>query len=75
MDAESKFIVGNNLPVLVNTVTVELESRFEVYRSIREIFVKEVKSVAIIEENLTAKPGSNLLRVRLKMAVAYNGKE
>ncbi|EJW21313.1 hypothetical protein IMCC14465_11090 [alpha proteobacterium IMCC14465] len=75
VDAESKFIVGNNLPVLVNTVTVELESRFEVYRSIREIFVKEVKSVAIIEENLTAKPGSNLLRVRLKMAVAYNGKE
>ncbi|NCG10019.1 MAG: hypothetical protein GWP33_02805, partial [Alphaproteobacteria bacterium] len=75
VDAESKFIVGNNLPVLVNTVTVELESRFEVYRSIREIFVKEVKSVAIIEENLTAKPGSNLLKVRLKMAVAYNGKE
>lgn len=75
VDAENKFIVGNNLPVLVNTVTVELESRFEVYRSIREIFVKEVKSVAIIEENLTAKPGSNLLKVRLKMAVAYNGKE
>ena len=75
VDAESKFIVGNNLPVLVNTVTVELESRFEVYRSIREIFVKEVKSVAIIEENLTAKPGSNLLKVRLKMAVAYNGKD
>ena len=75
VDAESKFIIGNNLPVLVNTVTVELESRFEVYRSIREIFVKEVKSVAIIEENLTAKPGSNLLKVRLKMAVAYNGKE
>ena len=75
VDAENKFIVGNNLPVLVNTVTVELESRFEVYRSIREIFVKEVKSVAIIEENLTAKPGSNLLIVRLKMAVAYNGKE
>ena len=75
VDAESKFIVGNNLPVLVNTVTVELESRFEVYRSIREIFVKEVKSIAIIEENLTAKPGSNLLKVRLKMAVAYNGKD
>ena len=45
MDAESKFIIGNNLPVLVNTITVELESRFKIYQSIRKEFIDEIKNV------------------------------
>ena len=75
MDAESKFIVGNNLPVLINTVTVELESRFKIYQSIRQEFIDEIKNVAIIEESLIAKQDTNLLSVSLKMAIALKGKE
>ena len=75
MDAESKFIVGNNLPVLINTVTVELESRFKIYQSIRREFIDEIKNVAIIEESLIAKQDTNLLSVSLKMAIALKGKE
>ena len=75
VDAESKFIVGNNLPVLINTVTVELESRFKIYQSIRQEFIDEIKNVAIIEESLIAKQDTNLLSVSLKMAIALKGKE
>ena len=75
VDAESKFIVGNNLPVLVNTVTVQLESRFEIYQSLRKEFIDEIKNVAIIEESLIAKQDTNLLSVSLKMAIALKGKE
>ena len=75
VDAESKFIIGNNLPVLVNTVTVELESRFDVYQSIRKEFIDEIKNVAIIEESLIAKQDTNLLSVSLKMAIALKGKK
>ena len=75
MDAESKFIIGNNLPVLVNTITVELESRFKIYQSIRKEFIDEIKNVAIIEESLIAKQDTNLLSVSLKMAIALKGKE
>jgi hypothetical protein len=75
VDAESKFIVGNNLPVLVNTVTVQLESRFEIYQSLRKEFIDEIKNVAIIEESLIANQDTNLLNVSLKMAIALKGKE
>ena len=75
VDAESKFIVGNNLPVLVNTVTVELESRFEIYQSLRKEFIDEIKNVAIIEESLIANQDTNLLNISLKMAIALKGKE
>ena len=75
VDAESKFIIGNNLPVLVNTFTVELESRFKIYQSIRKEFIDEIKNVAIIEESLIAKQDTNLLSVSLKMAIALKGKE
>ena len=75
VDAESKFIIGNNLPVLVNTITVELESRFKIYQSIRKEFIDEIKNVAIIEESLIAKQDTNLLSVSLKMAIALKGKE
>jgi hypothetical protein len=75
VDAESKFIVGNNLPVLVNTVTVQLESRFEIYQSLRKEFIDEIKNVAIIEESLIANQDTNLLNISLKMAIALKGKE
>lgn len=75
VDAESKFIIGNKLPVLVNTITVELESRFKIYQSIRKEFIDEIKNVAIIEESLIAKQDTNLLSVSLKMAIALKGKE
>ena len=75
IDPESSLQLGKAVNVSVNIVTMEIESRYEIYRSIREIFMKEIKSVYVIEEVLTTKPKSNVLKIKLKMAVAYGGEK
>lgn len=75
IDPESSLQLGKAVNVSVNIVTMEIESRYEIYRSIREIFMKEIKSVYVIEEVLTTKPNSNVLKIKLKMAVAYGGEK
>ena len=50
---------------------LELQTRFDVYQNIRHIFMEQMRSVNVIEEKITARPGENELNVRLKMAVVY----
>ncbi|MGC6475403.1 MAG: hypothetical protein ACON41_02025 [Parvibaculales bacterium] len=48
-----------------------LQTRFDIYRNIRNIFMEQMGSVTVLEEKITAMPGSNELDIKLKMAVVY----
>ncbi len=50
---------------------LSLQSRFDVYQNIRNIFMEQMGSVTVLEEKITAMPGSNELDIKLKMAVVY----
>ncbi len=52
-------------------MALEIQSRFDVYQSIRNIFIEQLSSVSVIEEKITALPGENELNIKLKMAIVY----
>ncbi len=43
-----------------------LQSRFDVYQNIRNIFMEQMGSVTVLEEKITAMPGSNELDIKLQ---------
>ena len=74
IDTSFNFTIGNNIPAKVNKIKLNLFGKFETYQSIRSSFLKKIQNFSIIEESLSALPGTNLLNINLEIAVIYNGK-
>jgi len=75
IDSSINFNLGNNIPVKVNKIKINLIGKFETYQSIRSTFLKKIKNFSIIQENLSALPGTNFLNINLEISVIYNGKD
>ena len=74
IDSSINFTLGNNIPVKVNKIKINLIGKFETYQSIRSTFLKKIQNFSIIQENLSALPGTNFLNINLEISVIYNGK-
>ena len=74
IDTTINFTIGNNIPTKVNKIKLNLIGKFETYQSIRSSFLKKIQNFSIIQENLSALPGTNLLNINLEISVIYNGK-
>ena len=74
IDSSINFNLGNNIPVKVNKIKINLIGKFETYQSIRSTFLKKIQNFSIIQENLSALPGTNFLNISLEISVIYNGK-
>ena len=74
IDTTINFTLGNNIPAKVNKIKLNLIGKFETYQSIRSTFLEKIQNFSIIQENLSALPGTNLLNINLEISVIYNGK-
>ena len=74
IDSSINFTLGNNIPVKVNKIKINLIGKFETYQSIRSTFLKKIQNFSIIQESLSALPGTNFLNINLEISVIYNGK-
>ena len=73
LDVKNSVLGRDGFNVKVNIITLNIEARYETYRMIRETFIKEIKTVSIIDESFIAHPNYPFLSITVKMAVAYAG--
>lgn len=71
VDESQNTKIGKNGIVETVIVDMHLQTRFDIYRNIREIFMKKIGAVKVISETMVAKPNSNLLDIKIKMGVTY----
>ncbi|MDD9797682.1 MAG: hypothetical protein OXT03_00990 [Alphaproteobacteria bacterium] len=71
IDKVHSVVIGTDKKIEIKIIDLEVETRFDIYRAIREIFIKEASSVTILEERITAAPNKANLRINLKIEAAY----
>ena len=74
IDTTLNLTIANNTSLKVNKIKLNLIGNFETYQSIRSIFLKKIQNFSIIQESLSALPGTNFLNINLEISVIYNGK-
>jgi len=71
IDKVHGFTIGTDKKIEIKIIDLEVETRFDIYRTIREIFIKEARSVTILEERIIASPNNANLKINLKIEAAY----
>lgn len=67
-DKSRKVIVGDRV---LDTMVVEMDlvSRYDVYSEIRKVFVQQAEKITVLDETLTAQPGSVDLQVNSRVMI------
>ncbi len=63
--------IGRDAIAETMIVDMHLQTRFDIYRNIREIFMQQMGAVKIISETMSARPDSSLIDIKIKMGVTY----
>lgn len=71
IDKVHSVVIGTDKKIEIKIIDLEVETRFDIYRAIREVFIKEASSVTILEERITATPNKANLKINLKVEAAY----
>jgi len=71
IDKVHGFTIGTDKKIEIKIIDLEVETRFDIYRAIREIFIKEASSVTILEERIIASLNNANLKINLKLEAAY----
>ena len=63
--------IGRDAIAETMIVDMHLQTRFDIYRNIREVFMQQMGAVKIISESMNARPNSSLIDIKIKMGVTY----